>query len=300
MLNSDSVLSPNERVITAVLAIILHIFFGVLLLFPVWERPVPAPEPAGITMVSFGNVITPTETPAPTESQFVPSIPENEVEEITTETIENVQEETVSPVTNTENKTETSPNIKTTENENTVSVPEKKKDKKEEKQQEDKTEKKEDKKPVKKQEEKQPTTPKTETTSDEQEQTKQNENTSVSNEKGDAQTKDKQGNSDNPEDKGQIGTKEGTELQVVGWRWITKPQPNDVLNEQGTIVFKILIDTNGNVIKTSLVSKSPTIGISTYSAYKSAIEETKFERTLATPATEPSSGQITFRIRVGK
>ena len=70
MTNSDSVLSANERVIVAIIAVIIHIFLAIFFfLNPVWERPIPAPEPAGITMVSFGNVITPTETPAPSQSE---------------------------------------------------------------------------------------------------------------------------------------------------------------------------------------------------------------------------------------
>ena len=299
MLNSDSVLSPNERVMVAIVAIIIHIFFAIFLFFPIWERPVPAPEPAGITLISFGNVTTPTEIPTPSESEseseFTPSVVENETEVKTEEAVTEPIEEVKEVVTTKK------PDIQTTKNENTVSVPETEKYKQEEK------EKKEE-KPIKKEEKKDTETKekveqkkeetKTQNTTP-VEENKNNDNSTHSNEKGDNNTKDKQGNSDNPEDTGKVGVEGETEVAIYGWRWITKPEPNDVLNEQGTIVFNITIDKNGNVTQVSLKSKSNTIGIATYSAYKSAIEKTKFERTISNPITGPSVGTITFHIKVG-
>ncbi len=288
MINSNSVLSPNERVIVAIIAIIIHIFLAIILFVkPVWERPIPAPEPAGITMVSFGNVVTPTETPAPSQSEFTPSVTETEtVEETEVEEAQKVQD--ITPQKQTQ-----IPDIQTTKNENTVSVPDTKKDKKEEKEQEKpekKVEPKVDPKVEKQETKKQETPVKQET---------KNDATSNSNEEGDSNTKDKQGNSDDPNDKGKIGVKDGAEISVVGWRWITKPQPNDALNEQGKIIFDITIDQNGNVIKVGLVEKSLTIGIATYTAYKNAVQNTKFERTLSKPATESTIGRLTFNIKVG-
>ncbi len=269
-INSDSVLSPNERVIVAIVAVIIHIIFAIFIFVsPVWERPIPAPEPAGITMVSFGNVITPTEMPAPSQSEFTPPITETETE---TQEVEKVQDVA---------SKEQTPDIQTTKNENTVSVPDIKKDKIEEKKPEKKEEKKEEKTPTPIKED------------------KKSETTSNSNEEGDSKTKDKQGNSDDPNDTGKIGVKDGAEISVVGWRWITKPQPNDALNEQGKIVFDITIDQNGNVIKVGLVEKSQSIGIATYTAYKNAVLNTKFERTLSKPATESTVGRLTFNIKVG-
>ncbi len=286
MINSDSVLSPNERVIAAIVAVILHIFLAIIIFVsPVWERPIPAPEPAGITLVSFGNVVTPTELPAPSQSEFTPPITETQEEVEETQEVKDV----------TPQKQDKTPDIHTTKNENTVSVPDTKKDKieekvekKPEKKVEPKIEKKEDKKEEKKQE---TTTPIKEE--------KKNEATSNSNEDGSSKTKDKQGNSDDPNDKGKIGTKEGTEMSIVGWRWTRKPQPNDALNEQGKIVFDITIDQNGNVTDVNLVEKSITIGIGTQTAYENAIFSTKFERTLSKPATESTVGRLTFNIKVG-
>lgn len=265
MTNSDSVLSPNERVIAAILAIIIHVFLAIIFLInPIWERPIPESEPAGITMISFGNVVTPTETPASSQSEFTPSITESEPVE---ETVQDIASQ------------EQTPNIQTTQNENTVSVPE---TKKEEKKVEKKTEKKVE--------------PKVETPIPVKEE-KKSETTTNSNEEGDSKTKDKQGNSDNPEDKGKVGVKDGTEISVIGWRWITEPQANDALNEQGKIVIDITIDQNGNVIKVTLIEK--TVGIATYAAYKNAVLKTKFERTLSNPATESTVGRLTFNIKVG-
>ncbi|WP_338766433.1 hypothetical protein WAF17_03755 [Bernardetia sp. ABR2-2B] len=294
-INSDSVLSPNERVIIAILAVIIHIFLAIFLFIKtVWERPIPAPEPAGITMVSFGNVATPTETPAPTQSEFTPSITEtteNEAEQ--TEQTQEVQDITPQEQTQT-------PNIQTTKNDNTVSVPKTKKNKKEKKE-EKKPEKKVEPKEEKKEEEKEKIVKqekKVETPTPVKEE-KKNDVASNSNEDGDSKTEDKQGNSNDLEDKGKIGVEEGAEIAVQGWRWITKPKPNDTLNEQGKIVFDITIDQNGNVINTTLVERSSTIGIATYTAYKSAVLNTKFERTISKPATEPTVGRLTFNIRVG-
>lgn len=302
MINSDSVLSPNERVIVAIVAILIHIFFAIIIFVsPVWERPIPAPEPAGITLMSFGNVSTPTEMPSPSQSEFTPSITESETQEVK----ENTQTAKVEDITPQE-QTQT-PDIKTTKNENTVSVPDTKKEKKEEVV-EKKPEKKIEPKEEKKEEKKEETKPKVEETKKEEKKEqkttpakddKKNDATSNSKEEGDSKTNDKQGNSDDPNDTGQIGVKNGAEISVVGWRWITKPQPNDALNEQGKIVFDITIDQNGNVIKALLVEKSPSIGIATYTAYKNAVLNTKFERTLSKPATESTVGRLTFNIKVG-
>jgi outer membrane biosynthesis protein TonB len=254
-INSDSVLSPNERVIVAIVAIIIHIFLAIILFVkPVWERPIPAPEPAGITLVSFGNVVTPTETPSPSQSEFTPSITESETEEVEVEEIQDI----------TPQKQTQTPDIQATKNDNTVSVPDTKK--------EEKVEKKEEKKVEPKQEK---------------------------NEDGDSKTKDKQGNSDDPNDTGKVGVKDGAEISVTGWRWITKPKPNDGLNEQGQIVFNITIDQNGNVIRVELVSYSPSIGVATRVAYKKAVLNTKFERTLSQAAPEATVGTLTFNIKVG-
>lgn len=289
-INSDSVLSANERVIAAIVAVILHIFLAIIIFVsPVWERPIPAPEPAGITLVSFGNVITPTEVPAPSQSEFTPPIMENQEEIEETQEIKDI----------TPQKQTQTPDIHTTKNENTVSVPDIKKDKKEEKiekKEEVKEEKKVEPKVEKKEEPKEEK--KQETTTPVKED-KKSEITSNSNEEGTSNSKDKQGNSDDPNDKGKIGVKDGTEISVVGWRWITKPQPNDALNEQGKIVFDITIDQNGNVIKVMLVEKSSSIGIATYTAYKNAVLSTKFQRTLSNPATESTVGRLTFNIKVG-
>lgn len=270
MTNSDSVLSVNERVIIAITVIIFHILLALFfMIVPIWERPIPAPEPAGITLVSFGNVITPTEMPAPSQSEFTPPITESETQE--TEQVQDIAQ----------NQT---PDIHTTKNENTVSAVETKKEKKVEKKEEKKEEKKVE--------------PKEEKTTPIKEE-KKSQVANNSNEEGDSKTKDKQGNSDDPNDKGKIGVKEGTEISVVGWRWITKPTPNDALNEQGKIIFDITIDQNGNVIQVDIVEKSSSIAIGTYTAYKNAVLRTKFERTLSTPATEPTVGRITFTIKVG-
>ncbi|WP_375560469.1 hypothetical protein ACE193_22700 [Bernardetia sp. OM2101] len=297
-INSDSVLSPNERVITAIVAVIIHIFLAIILFVrPVWERPIPAPEPAGITMVSFGNVVTPTETPTPSQSEFTPSITESETQE------EAVQTEEIQDIT----PQEQTPNIQSTKNENTVSVPDtKKEDKKElvEKKSEKKVEPKEEKQEEKK-EEKKPEVQETKKEEKKEESTtpikddKKNDATSNSKEEGDSKTNDKQGNSDDPNDTGKVGVKNGAEASVYGWRWKQKPQPNDVLNEQGRIVFNITIDQDGNVTKVDLKEKSQSIGIATYTAYKNAVLNTKFERTVFDETPPTTVGTLTFNIKVG-
>ncbi len=281
MINSDSVLSPNERVIVAIVAIIIHIFLAIILFVkPVWERPIPAPEPAGITLISFGNVVTPTEMPSPSQSEFTPSITESETEEV-----EEIQDITPQKQTQT-------PDIQATKNDNTVSVPDTKKEEKVERKEEKKVEpKKEEKKEVKEEKKTEATTPIKEE--------KKAETTNNSNEDGDSKTKDKQGNSDDPNDTGKVGVKDGAEISVTGWRWITKPKPNDGLNEQGQIVFNITIDKNGNVIRVELVSHSPSIGVTTRTAYRKAVLNTKFERTLSQAAPEATVGTLTFNIKVG-
>lgn len=295
-INSDSTLSPNERVMVAIVAIIIHIFLAIFLFFSsVWERPIPAPEPAGITLMSFGNVATPTETPAPSQSEFTPPITESEIQEVEqttqTEEVQDITEQTQTP------------DIQATKNENTVSVPDTKKDKKEEV-----VEKKPEKKVEPKEEKKEETKSKVEETKKEEKKSenttpakddKKNDATSNSKEEGNTKTNDKQGNSDDPNDTGKIGVKNGAEASVYGWRWKQKPQPNDVLNEQGRIVFNITIDQDGNVTKVDLKEKSQSIGIATYTAYKNAVLNTKFERTVFDETPPTTVGTLTFNIKVG-
>ncbi len=282
MINSDSVLSPNERVIVAIIAIIIHVFLAIVLFVkPVWERPIPPPEPVGITFVSFGNVKTPTPTPAPSQSEFMPSVETNENQ--ITEQSEEVKDIVSQKQT---------PNIQSTKNDNNLSVPDTKKETKNIKQ----------KKEIPKETQKDETEQKTKEIKKQKETTQKpkEKNTTTSNTETDSKTKDKQGNSEDTDITEKVGVKDGTQISVSGWRWITKPKPKDELNEQGKIVFDITIDQNGNVIHVKLVEQSSTIGIATYTAYKKAILDTKFERTVFSPATEATVGRLTFNIKVGK
>jgi periplasmic protein TonB len=119
-----------------------------------------------------------------------------------------------------------------------------------------------------------------------------------------------QGKSDNKA--GDAGSKEGTvdsralygksggggggpSLDLAGWRWDSEPKPNDNSKENGRIVFEIKVDDSGVVIGVRTLEKtvSPTVE----QLYRREVEKLTFSPLSGNTIPAPiSTGKITFII----
>ncbi len=89
----------------------------------------------------------------------------------------------------------------------------------------------------------------------------------------------------------------GGALEMVGWKWISKPKVSDASNATGVLVFKIRVDADGTVsgiVKDA--SRSTFNDPAAESAYKDAIERTEFERTSSSSEDRGAEGRVIFRI----
>jgi hypothetical protein len=88
----------------------------------------------------------------------------------------------------------------------------------------------------------------------------------------------------------------GAALDMTGWDWDYLPQPNDVSNETGHIVFEIKIDDEGEILSVRTVEKSvsdPLVKI-----YRAEVAKLTFSPTSANSRPAPTStGRITFVIK---
>jgi len=87
----------------------------------------------------------------------------------------------------------------------------------------------------------------------------------------------------------------GSSLQLAGWIWDFKPEPNDTSNEAGRIVFEITIDDQGEIISIRTVEK--TVSPSVEKIYRDEIEKLTFSKTDNRPPAPTSKGRITFIIK---
>lgn len=88
----------------------------------------------------------------------------------------------------------------------------------------------------------------------------------------------------------------GSSLDLAGWDWDFKPQPNDNSSENGMIVFQIIIDEEGEIIgiKTLQRTVSPVVE----KVYRDAVMDLTFSKTSDNrSAAATSKGKITFIIQ---
>lgn len=92
------------------------------------------------------------------------------------------------------------------------------------------------------------------------------------------------------------GGGDGAALDLNGWMWYSKPNPQDNSNESGKIVFQIMVDEEGEIIDVSV--KERTVSGDVAQIYKREVQKLKFRKT-NDQATMParSTGTITFIIR---
>ena len=91
------------------------------------------------------------------------------------------------------------------------------------------------------------------------------------------------------------GDSEGANLALAGWVWDFKPKPDDQSDESGKIVYKIVVDQDGYLVKIETVTS--TVSPSVERKYRSAVEKLTFSKTADYKTAPVSTGTITFIIK---
>lgn len=88
----------------------------------------------------------------------------------------------------------------------------------------------------------------------------------------------------------------GASLNMAGWTWDSKPQPEDDTNETGRIVFEVKIDDQGEILSVRRVES--TISLTAERAYRQEVQRLTFSKLSSNTIPAPTStGTITFIIR---
>lgn len=97
-------------------------------------------------------------------------------------------------------------------------------------------------------------------------------------------------------DNGSGSGNKGSSLDLAGWDWDFKPQPNDKSAENGMIVFQIIIDEEGEIINIKTLEK--TVSPVVEKVYRDAVMELTFSKVSdGRAAAATSTGKITFIIQ---
>ncbi|WP_420579730.1 hypothetical protein [Reichenbachiella sp.] len=97
-------------------------------------------------------------------------------------------------------------------------------------------------------------------------------------------------------DNGSGSGNKGSSLDLAGWDWDFKPQPNDKSSENGLIVFQIIIDEEGEIIGIKTLEK--TVSPVVEKMYRDAVMELTFSKTSDNrSAAATSTGKIIFIIQ---
>ena len=92
------------------------------------------------------------------------------------------------------------------------------------------------------------------------------------------------------------GAPQGSSLDLSGWIWDEKPQPNDRSSEDGIIVFQIIVDDMGEIL--SVTTKKKTVSPLVEKIYRDAVMDLTFSPTADNRSVAPqSTGTITFIIK---
>ncbi len=106
---------------------------------------------------------------------------------------------------------------------------------------------------------------------------------------------DKDGTVDSRALYGNAGGGGGAALQMSGWMWDAKPNPKDTSSESGKLVFQVVIDDKGNIIRVKTVESgvSPTVE----KIYRDEVMKLTFSKTAGSSVASTSTGIITFKIK---
>ncbi|MEQ9403807.1 MAG: hypothetical protein RIM99_09495 [Cyclobacteriaceae bacterium] len=91
------------------------------------------------------------------------------------------------------------------------------------------------------------------------------------------------------------GNEEGASLALSGWIWDFKPKPNDESEETGKIVYKIVVDEDGYLVKIETVIS--TVSPSVERKYRAAVQKLTFSKTSDYKSAPLSTGTLTFIIK---
>lgn len=271
----------------------LHALLLIAFLFILaWREPDPPLPEYGIEL-NFGTSEVGTgevqpERPAETTDSEEEAAPEEVPEEAELEPVEESQpeqvseptEEVVETTTNTQQSPQVVPDVK-----EEVKKPEVKEEKKEEKKPETK--------PV---ETKDPVKPESGAKGDEGESDKPQNTSHGDNADSEGDKGDERGTLDSRALYGTPGGGGGSSLEMTGWMWDFKPEPNDTSNENGRIVFEVKIDDMGEIISVRTLERSVSPAIE--KIYRAEVEKLTFSKTSNNAIVAPiSTGKITFVIK---
>lgn len=91
------------------------------------------------------------------------------------------------------------------------------------------------------------------------------------------------------------GDSEGANLSLSGWVWDFRPKPNDTSDESGKIVYKIVVDGDGYLVKIETVTS--TVSPAVERKYRQEVEKLTFSKTADYQSAAVSTGTITFIIK---
>ena len=91
------------------------------------------------------------------------------------------------------------------------------------------------------------------------------------------------------------GGRNSASLQMTGWVWDFKPNPNDRSGETGKVVYRITIDDEGYITRIQLVHS--TVSPEIQRLYRQSVERLSFSKTSDYKPAPTSTGTITFLIQ---
>ncbi|MFT6867383.1 MAG: protein TonB [Cyclobacteriaceae bacterium] len=94
---------------------------------------------------------------------------------------------------------------------------------------------------------------------------------------------------------GSQGSADGASLQMAGWTWDFKPEPNDKSLETGKIVYQIVIDSEGYFSRIDVVSS--TVSPDVERIYRQSVERLSYSKTDDYKPAPSSTGRVTFIIK---
>ena len=91
------------------------------------------------------------------------------------------------------------------------------------------------------------------------------------------------------------GSNEGASLSLSGWMWDFKPKPNDTSDQSGKIVYRIVVDQDGYLVKIETVTS--TVSPAVERKYREAVQKLTFSKTGDYKSAPLSTGTVTFIIK---
>lgn len=90
------------------------------------------------------------------------------------------------------------------------------------------------------------------------------------------------------------GSDEGASLSLAGWVWDFKPKPDDTSDQTGKIVYKIVVDGDGYLVKIEVLTS--TVSPAVERKYRQEVQKLTFSKTVDYKAAPLSTGTLTFII----